>query len=106
MKLEKIDTSTTAGKAEVMRLAAEGRKVAYKSVDLNLWIEVCPPSWNWYQCDYAIIVEPVGPREVWLILTSDGREVGLAKDEREAHSEISRISGERLFTVRYVRSES
>lgn len=77
MKLEQIDTSTTEGKAEVMLLAAKGRKVAarYASSAPMLgvragFIEVMfDPRlivWNWEKADYAIIAEPVGPEEIFV----------------------------------------
>lgn len=71
MNLEQIDTSATAGKAEVMRLAAEGRKVACvsKSREDWSWAECQQePAWMWVEFDYAIIAEPVGPEEVWLVV--------------------------------------
>jgi hypothetical protein len=61
MNLEQIDTSTTAGKAEVMRLAAEGRRVVrnYRCATDHSqcgWHEVTgKPSWNWEAGDFAII---------------------------------------------------
>ncbi len=73
MNLEQIDTSTTAGKAEVMRLAAEGRKVAYSTKRAEHWAEARNPIWDWHTTDYAIVVEPVGPEEVWVVVgLSDG----------------------------------
>lgn len=66
MNLEQIDTSTTAGKSEVMRLAAEGRMVAKKADNDSVWIDCPEPVWNWPQVDYAIIAEPVRPDEVWV----------------------------------------
>ena len=66
MNLEQIDTSTTAGKAEVMRLAAEGRKVAYSNTGHHEWAVAQAPLWDWRTRDYAIIAEPVGPDEVWV----------------------------------------
>lgn len=67
MKLEQIDTSTTAGKAEVMRLAAEGRKVVAKSRSVSEdYQPAFAPVWDWSGGDYAIISEPVGPEEVWV----------------------------------------
>lgn len=75
MNLEQIDTSTTAGKAEVMRLAAEGRRVAYLSGWNGKWV-ACgsdPVTWNWESMEYAIIAEPVGMEEVWVVVgLSDG----------------------------------
>lgn len=111
MNLEQIDTSTTAGKAEVMRLAAEGRKVAMRSqpgahpmsaADVNLYPYVyCAgihPSWNWSQCDYAIIAEPVGPDELWLALLPDGKIKGVCETEEE----VEYFS---LNSVRYIRAD-
>lgn len=69
MKLEPIDTSTTAGKAEVMRLADEGRKLVWRFKKARKWIPDCGDEWDWPQCDYAIIAEPVGPDVVWLVIT-------------------------------------
>lgn len=68
MNLEQIDTSTTAGKARVMQLAAEGRRVAYSPRrEAAHWVEGHNPVWDWHTVDYAIISEPVGPEEeVWV----------------------------------------
>lgn len=74
MNLEQIDTSTTVGKAEVMRLAAEGRAVVQGLVVSGVqcrvivakWEETSFPEWNWREYRYAIIAEPVGPDEVWV----------------------------------------
>jgi hypothetical protein len=66
MNLEQIDTSTTAGKAEVMRLAAEGREVASRPKGANSgWYMAPAAAWDWPNYSYAIIAEPVGPDEVW-----------------------------------------
>lgn len=67
MNLEQIDTSTTAGKAEVMRLAAEGRRVAFRPGAPACWDESQDPVWNWSTYDYAIISEPIGPEEMWAV---------------------------------------
>jgi len=67
MNLEQIDTSTTAGKAEVMRLAAEGRRIACREEDISPeWFAVNESDWDWRTYDYAIIAEAVGPDEVWV----------------------------------------
>lgn len=68
MNLEQIDTSTTAGKARVMQLAAEGRRVAafFPTQPTAKWGEVDDPVWDWHRTQYAIIAEPVGPEEVWI----------------------------------------
>ena len=60
MNLEQIDTSTTAGKAEVMRLAAEGRRVVAGPAGASPFAELMnAPSWDWKSNTYAIISELV-----------------------------------------------
>ncbi len=99
MNLEPIDTSTTAGKAEVMRLAAEGRKVARKSIlPKSVWEKWPHPEWNWGAGDYAIIAEPVGPEEVWVAVKSCGTVKGVCLDEDEPV-----LWG--LTGVRYIRAD-
>jgi len=70
MNLEHIDTSTTAGKAEVMRLAAEGRRAVWRVKGDGQWRN-SPVEWNWTDHQYAIIAEPVGPEEVWVVVGID-----------------------------------
>ncbi|MCU1169267.1 hypothetical protein [Stenotrophomonas maltophilia] len=98
MKLEEIDTSTTAGKAEVMRLAAEGRRVAYRD-STHEWEEKAAPAWNWVVGEYAIISEPVGPAVVWVIL---GRN-GAVADVTAVEECIEDCSNDRV--VRYIRAD-
>lgn len=117
MNLEQIDTSTTAGKARVMQLAAEGRKVAIRSQpgahpmnsDVNLypWVYSAGihPSWNWSQCEYAIVAEPVGPEEVWVVVAGDHLAAGPFKDEQTAidcSESFRNISNQ---VVRYIRAD-
>lgn len=101
MNLEQIDTSTTAGKAEVMRLAAEGRRVAYTNLGRRDWHFAKSPKWNWVERDYDIIAEPevpVGPEEVWLALLPDGKIKGVCETEEE----VEYFS---LHSVRYIRAD-
>ena len=99
MKLEQIDTSTTAGKAEVMRLAAEGRRVAFREFDISSELnEVGEPDWNWRTFDYAIIVEPTGPKELMVYILKD-RAVGIYSET------IVGIVPADAELVRYVRAE-
>ncbi len=66
MNLEPIDTSTTAGKARVMQLAAEGRAVAIMSKTREDWgwkESLCEPAWMWSLFDYAIIRADLAGRE-------------------------------------------
>lgn len=70
MELEKIDTSTTAGKAEVMRLASEGRQVVYRRKGKDCprgWVVTGSPAWNWDWYLYAIPATPVGPDVVFVV---------------------------------------
>ncbi|PZS96341.1 hypothetical protein [Stenotrophomonas maltophilia] len=99
MNLEQIDTSTTAGKAEVMRLAAEGRRVAafLLTQPTAKWGEVDEPVWDWYRTQYAIIAEPVGPDEVWVGVADNGSVVGVGTTP-------AAISTNRI-AVRYIRAD-
>ena len=72
MNLEQIDTSTTAGKARVMQLAAEGWKVRWRFRGDAQWLVDVGDDWDWKSCEYAIISEPVGPEEVWLTYADGG----------------------------------
>lgn len=106
MKLEQIDTSTTAGKVEVMRLAAEGRRVAHLTLTepTDGFCPVAKPSWNWPEIDYAIIAEPVGPDEVWVPMYDDGITFGYAYAVEEgARDRVRHVVG--ATVVRYVRSD-
>lgn len=105
MNLEPIDTSTTAGKAEVMRLAAEGRDVAEATLQSGSfngrytdWSPTSSPLWDWRNCRYAIIAEPVGPDEVW-VTVSEGDPIDVYKDETTAACSTS------WEVVRYVRAD-
>lgn len=104
MNLEQIDTSTTAGKAEIMRLAAEGRRVAYLSGWNGKWV-ACgsdPVTWNWESMEYAIIAEPVGPEEVWVVHHKDGDQ-SLMSGKKEAYEWVSNDIGDKA--VRYIRAD-
>lgn len=101
MKLEEIDTSTTAGKARVMQLAAEGRGLAYKNRHNKIWERHSLPEscdWDWRSASFAIIADPVGPDEVWLALLPDGKIKGVCETEEEAG-----YFG--LNSVRYIRAD-
>lgn len=99
MNLEQIDTSTTAGKAEVMRLAAEGRRVACREEDISPeWFAVNESDWDWRTYDYAIISEPVGPEEVW-VTVSEGDPIDVYKSETTA------VCSHSWKVVRYVRAD-
>lgn len=96
MNLEQIDTSTTAGKARVMQLAADGRKVATTNLS-GEWQECSLPEWAWDSYDYAIIAEAVGPEEVWGLIHADGSVLALSSNRLEA--------AERQSLVRYRRAD-
>lgn len=103
MKLEQIDTSTTAGKAEVMRLAAEGRRVAERGINCTEpfyeRLGGRKIGWNWESRSYAIIVDdvvPIGPEEVWLVI-----ELYRASEE-----ETKQYASENGFNVaKYIRAD-
>lgn len=104
MNLEQIDTSTTAGKAEVMRLAAEGRRVAFSQKNLAQWWEANnEPVWDWTSANYAIISEPVGPKEVWVTISPDGVAVATQKSAPGWLPRNSR--GQVATAVRYIRAD-
>lgn len=105
MKIEQIDTSTTAGKAEVMRLAAEGRKVANLTLTqpIDGWAPVAKPSWNWADVDYGIIVEPAGPAEMWVTFGHGG--FVLATHAERPPALPQEATNANATTVRYVRAD-
>lgn len=109
MKLEPIDTSTTAGKARVMQLAAEGRKVAYRGRSHayrdDVWNTANTPTWGWDDFDYAIIAQPVGPHEVWVIVAGDHLAAGPFKDEQTAIDCSESFRNVSNHVVRYRRVE-
>lgn len=96
MNLEQIDTSTTAGKAEVMRLAAEGRRVVrnYRcAADHSQcgWHEVTgKPSWNWESGDFAIIAshEAYAPYVLLPVVPTSDIEMAIA-DWLESNGTVS-----------------
>jgi len=102
MNLEPIDTSTKAGKAEVMRLAAEGRKVAQRTFPNEAWIEQRSPAWAWPTVDYAIISEPVGPEEVWFTVINSNIDAGPYTYECTAVDRAQNYGGQ---PVKYIRAD-
>lgn len=100
MNLEQIDTSTTAGKAEVMRLAAEGRRVVTRRGAPACWSECPDPVWDWSAGDYAIISEPVGPEELWAVVFPTHT---INFDSRKDAEEAARRNG--ATVVRYLRAD-
>ncbi|MDA5337824.1 hypothetical protein LRM36_05275 [Stenotrophomonas maltophilia] len=103
MNLEQIDTSTTAGKAEVMRLAAEGRRVACRGRFLPKceWLNVTTPIWDWSMYDFAIIAEPVGPEEVWVNVIDGDVVMDAYITEQEADAAFNRG----WEKVKYIRAD-
>jgi hypothetical protein len=101
VNLEPIDTSTTAGKARVMQLAAEGRRVAVRCVDPRSDWECGKDdriTWNWDRCEYAILAEVVGPDELWIVHTPNFR----PHSEEEAKLLAANYGGK---AVRYIRAD-
>jgi hypothetical protein len=100
MNLEQIDTSTTAGKARVMQLAAEGRRLAFKNKYQKVWAaHVCSDDcdWDWRSAEFAIIAELVGPDEVWALVHRGGSVLDIATDIL--------LAGEDQYLVRYIRAD-
>jgi hypothetical protein len=65
MRRKNIDTSTTAGKIEVMRAFLEGKKLAWKSAKGSTWFPLSgEPRWYWHYYDFAVVEEPA---EVWVV---------------------------------------
>ncbi len=103
MSLEQIDTSTTAGKAYVMQLAADGRRVAYTTLGRREWQFARNPKWNWMERDYDIISEPVGPEEVWVTISPGGEAIAT---HRSAPGWLpSNSRGQVATAVRYIRAD-
>lgn len=105
MNIEPIDTSTTAGKAEVMRLAAEGRGLAYKNKFNKKWERHVQPEicdWDWRTASFAIIAEPVGPEEVWFTVINGNCDAGPYTYECTAVDRAQNYGGQ---PVRYVRDD-
>lgn len=100
MNLEQIDTSTTAGKAEVMRLAAEGRRVAFRCGAPARWYESLNSAWDWFTYDYAIIAEPVGPEELFAVVFTT--HTGVWVEQHEAGKIVAERGG---TLVRYIRAD-
>lgn len=106
MNLEQIDTSTTAGKAEVMRLAAEGRRVACREEDISPeWFAVNESDWDWRTYDYAIIAETVGPEEVWVPVDGRNSFSGSAYCEHGSAADHASAMTSPGVAVRYIRAD-
>lgn len=104
MNLEQIDTSTTAGKAEVMRLATEGRGIVERTIPVGKWSATSFPLWDWRSHDYAIIAEPVGPGEVWCVYANGLFSAGPYGDEQLAEDRAAEFT-HRSQVVRYIRAD-
>ncbi|HDS1550717.1 TPA: hypothetical protein QEK98_002972 [Stenotrophomonas maltophilia] len=103
MNLEQIDTSTTAGKIRVMELAEQGRRVYCRVREGQEGMCLTQePSWSWKVFDYAIIAEPVGPEEVWIVHHKDGDQL-LMSGKLAADEWVSNNSGDKV--VRYIRAD-
>lgn len=101
MNLEQIDTSTTAGKVRVMQLAAEGRGVAYSNAGHHEWAFASDPRWDWRTRDYAIISEPVGPDEWFIVLSANGSVRAVCETLEKANTH----AGSGMHVVRYIRAD-
>lgn len=109
MNLEQIDTSTTAGRAEVMRLAAEGRRVVWRPKDQSAsepvgWSPITRnySAWDWGVNQYAVIKEHSAPIELWVAVNSQGVAAGLTHMPAQAMDLADEIGGS---AVRYIRAD-
>ncbi len=105
MNLEQIDTSTTAGKAEVMRLAAEGRRVSQRYLGETRYADISEPKWDWVLMDYAIIAEPVGPEEVWIPVDGGNSISGSAYYDAGSAADHASAMTSPGIAVRYIRAD-
>lgn len=107
MNLEQIDTSTTAGKLRVMELAYKGRKVAAARRGRHqIFDVVTAPNWNWEECDFAIISEPVGPEEVFVAVYGDGSVSRQGTKEEVLSRRLDgKAAGIDSVVVRYIRAD-
>lgn len=110
MNLEPIDTSTTAGKARVMQLAADGRKVVAKAIPKVDEECYCPwmklssdikPVWNWQRSEYAIISDKVGPSCIWATVIDGNVVMDVYSTEQEADAALNRG----WEKVKYIRAD-
>lgn len=102
MKVEQIDTSTLAGKIEVMKLAAAGREVVARTSNTKHDFGLTQsPCWDWFQFDYAIAAEAVGPNEVYVVLANGF--VMAARRTKESADKWAKNNGGTV--VRYVRAD-
>lgn len=104
MNLEQIDTSTTAGKAEVMRLAAEGRRVAMQH-SAGHWIETSEPGWIWERYTYQIIINPPAPKEVWILADDESGDPVDRACYRIRHETSNHPTLAPATAVRYIRAD-
>lgn len=102
MNLEQIDTSTTAGKARVMQLAAEGRRVAQRYLGESRFADIEKPKWDWVLLDYAIIAEPVGPDDLYVVLSGED---GTAKAVCDTIDRARVWNVNERLIVRYIRAD-
>ena len=77
----KIDTSTTAGKIEVMQAFIDGKGIEGKAIVNDKWIRISPSTWDWKNLDYRI-----APQTVEEAARESGRERFYeTNDQYEAH---------------------
>jgi lipocalin len=94
MNLEQIDTSTTAGKLLVMSAWDNKRPVAFQRYKEGSYVVLThdqEPAWDWSENNYAVVAEPVGPEEVW-VLQRHGDPICVYPEEKDG-------------TIRYIRAD-
>lgn len=96
MNFKNIDTTTTAGKIEVMRAYENGEKVVFSrrgADDHSHWRDLQHatnnPGWDWIKLDYRVVENP---RVLWVNLYAD-RTAYSYFSEQEARSSWARRTG-------------
>lgn len=73
-----------------MQLAAEGRKVVWRFKGGRKWIPGDAGNWDWPECDFAIIAEPVAPDEVWVNVVDADVLMDVYATQAEAEAALNR----------------
>lgn len=107
-RLKPIDTTTTNGKIEVMRLAEAGHKVVYCHREANVrgreydnyFTSTCP-TWQWGAFDYAIVEEL---KEYWVVLNTSLEQIAeIFSTEKQANEFLDTRKSYSTYIVVHVR---
>lgn len=76
----------------------DGRKIEFRMLNDDVWSPVATPQWNFHKCEYRIKPDPVGPKELWAVITSNETDCN-----REWAEQRAKMWGG--TAVRYVRAD-